>query len=184
MSNKIPKKAKKVFKGVIFDIYQWKEKMYDGSYGVFEAAKRKDTISIIAITKNNKFIILEQEQPYKGKYFSLASGRVEKDEKPIVAAKRELLEETGYVPKKIKLFMTNKSYARVIWNDYAYIAYDCERKAKQNLDNGEKIQVKYLNFSKFYDFVRSRESHVSWDMKYNFLTKTKNQIKKELELID
>lgn len=180
MQNKIPKNAKRVFKGVIFDVYQWKEKMYDGSYGVFEAAKRQDTISVIAITKNNKFIVLKQEQPYKGKYLSLAGGRVEKNEKPILAAKRELLEETGYVPKKIKLYITDKSYARVMWNNYTYIAYGCERKDKQNLDNGERIQIKYLDFPKFYNFIRSRESRVSWDMKYHFLTKDKKQIEDEI----
>ena len=31
----VPKNAKKVFTGEIFDIYQWQQEMYDGSLSIF-----------------------------------------------------------------------------------------------------------------------------------------------------
>ena len=93
----IPENAKKVFDGVIFDVYQWEQKMYDGSVAVFEKIKRLDTTVIVAIDENNNFIITHQEQPGRDKPFlSNPAGRIEGGENPLEGAKRELLEETGY----------------------------------------------------------------------------------------
>ena len=38
----IPENAKRVFKGIIFDVYQWEQELYNGSKAVFE--KLKDLI--------------------------------------------------------------------------------------------------------------------------------------------
>jgi len=40
---KLTSQAQRVFKGIIFDVYQWKQKMFDGSQGIFEMLKRPDT---------------------------------------------------------------------------------------------------------------------------------------------
>ena len=69
---KIPKEAKLVFKGQIFDVYQWKQKMFDGSYETFEALKRKDNASIIPVV-GNKILICEQEQPHTGIFYGILS---------------------------------------------------------------------------------------------------------------
>ena len=39
----LPKNAKRVFKGKIFDVYQWDQKMFDNSVEIFEKMKRTDT---------------------------------------------------------------------------------------------------------------------------------------------
>jgi hypothetical protein len=36
MAIKTPKGAKLAFRGVVFDVYQWKQRMFDGSYQTFE----------------------------------------------------------------------------------------------------------------------------------------------------
>jgi len=53
--------SKLVFKGVVFDVYQWEQKMFDGSYEIFEKLKRKDTAMVIPIKKDGKIIITKQE---------------------------------------------------------------------------------------------------------------------------
>ena len=60
--NTIPKNAKKVFGGVIFEVWQWKQKMFDGSYAVFEKLKRPDTVNVVPVI-GNKIMILIQRQP-------------------------------------------------------------------------------------------------------------------------
>lgn len=54
---KIPSEATKVFDGVIFDVYQWQQKMFDGSIETFEMLKRVSTVGIIAI-KDDKLALL------------------------------------------------------------------------------------------------------------------------------
>ena len=88
----------------MFDVYQWKQKMFDGSFQTFEMLKRPDTVVIIPVTSENKILMQTQTQPHKGKLFTFPGGRAEKNKDFDLEALRELKEETGYVPQKIKLW--------------------------------------------------------------------------------
>ncbi|MBI2075156.1 MAG: hypothetical protein HYT82_00635 [Candidatus Harrisonbacteria bacterium] len=51
---------------MLFDIYQWKQKMFDGSFATFEKVKRReDTVTIVPITTNKKIISVHEEQAPK-----------------------------------------------------------------------------------------------------------------------
>ncbi len=146
MSKKLPKNSKLVFEGVIYDVYQWDQEMFDGSKETFEKLKRKDTATVIA-TIGDKIILLEQEQPLKGKFLCLPGGRADSDdEKTVDIAKRELVEETGYVPGELILWKRFNSISSIIWNNDYFVARGCELKQEQKLDSGEKITVKLINF--------------------------------------
>ena len=54
---KIPQQAKKVFKGTIFSVYQWQQKMFDGTFQTFEMLKRAYTIEVIASAGDKIFMI-------------------------------------------------------------------------------------------------------------------------------
>ena len=156
----LPKSAKRVFKGKIFDVYQWRQKMFDGSYKIFERVKRQDTVIIIATIKN-KIVILKQKQPDTGWYYSNPAGRMDiPGEKPLVAAKRELLEETGMVAKKLFLWKKIKKTGKVIHTVYFYIARDCKKVAEQKLDAGEKIKVELISFEDYLKLTDDPRSHV------------------------
>ena len=58
----IPRHAKRVFKGEIFEVYQWPQEMFDGSIKTFEMVRRPDTVATIAVIED-KIIVLEEEQP-------------------------------------------------------------------------------------------------------------------------
>ncbi len=151
---KIPDKAKKVFTGVLFDVYQWKQKMFDNSIETFEMLKRADTVQIIATTPDKKILIARQIQPnYKKYFYSVFGGRVDKGEKPLVAAKRELLEESGYESDDWELINTKALYHKMEWNMFNYIARNCHQTKKQTLDKGEKIKVLKLNFTEFKKII-------------------------------
>lgn len=145
---KIPLSARRVFKGVIFDVFQWQQKMFDGSFAPFEILKRQDTVNVIAVIKN-KIILLNQQQPGEPAFLSLPGGRVDPGETPLQAAKRELLEETGYRAKYWKLFKSTKPYNKIIWTIYTFIARDCKSIQPPNPDAGEKIIPKLISFNQF-----------------------------------
>ncbi len=155
---RIPNGAKQVFKGIVFEVYQWPQKMYDGSIKTFEMLKRDDTVQIIA-TNGNKVIVSHQEQPTTPHFHSLFGGHVEPGEGPLDAAKRELLEEAGLESNDWELVKVYEPHSKIDWNIYLYVARDCIKSSVQKLDAGEKIECIELNFKEFLDFVTSEKFH-------------------------
>ena len=71
---KIPDHAKRVFQGVIFDVYQWQQELFDGSIETFEALRRPNTLMVIP-TMGDTILLAEEVQPGKGRFLSLFGGR-------------------------------------------------------------------------------------------------------------
>lgn len=144
----VPKEAKLAFKGIIYDTYQWQQKMFDGSFATFEMLKRPDTIKILAV-KDGKVIILEQEQPGHEAFYDLPGGRHDVDsEDELGAAKREMLEETGMTFKNWKLLDVSQPHTKIEQFVYIFLATDFENQTEQHLDAGEKIEVQYIDFGR------------------------------------
>ena len=149
----IPEHAKKVFTGAIFDVYQWEQEMFDGSKQIFEKLRRPYTVNVIAFTEEGKIIFLDQEQPSKGSFFSLPGGRVDEGESLEDAARRELLEETGYKCESISLWHSKQIVSKMDWIVYFFVAKGCKKVSEQNLDAGEKIKVKLVDIEEFIDMI-------------------------------
>lgn len=153
---KIPSQAKRVFKGVIFDVYQWEQEMYDGSKATFEALKRPNTILTIPI-KGNKLLLSFEEQPGKPRRYGFIGGRAEPNELPLDTAKRELLEETGMESADWELFGSYEFDGKIEWTTHLFIARNCQKIAEQKLDAGEKIDVYKCQLSEFMEKIRENE---------------------------
>lgn len=153
---KIPKKAKRVFEGKIFDVYQWEQELYDGSTTTFEMIKRVNS-SLVIPTKDNKVIISEQVQPRLKPYYSLIGGRVEKNETPLEAAKRELAEEAQLKSTNWKKFKVYQPLSKLDWKVYVYVAKNCISTPVTNPDKGEKIKILKVDFEKFVSIVQSEK---------------------------
>ena len=145
--------AKKVFTGKIFNVYQWEQEMFDGTKQTFEKLTRPDTASVIAVTKEGKILITDQEQPGTKKAFCLPGGRVDTGETPIETARRELREETGYAGDTWELFREFARYSKIDYCFYVYIARGVVRQVNPKLDPGEKIDVREASFNEFMDMV-------------------------------
>lgn len=151
---KIPKNAKKVFEGVIFDVYQWEQEMFDGTFETFEMLSRVNTIQIIA-TAGDKILLAHQSQPTKEDFYSLFGGRAEKGEQPLETAKRELLEESGLRSSDWELLKIYNPMHKIDWEVYLFVARNCKKVAEQKLDTGEKIETIECAFDKFLEIAES-----------------------------
>jgi len=148
-NSQLPSNAKLVFKGRIFEVWQWEQKMFDGSVETFEKLRRTNTAQVIPVV-GDKILIQLQEQPDRKKSFnSIPGGRCEEGEDPLMAAKRELLEEAGYISDDWELWREENPVGKIIWTVYTYIARDCVYKQPPNLDAGEKIMTRLVSFDEF-----------------------------------
>jgi len=150
---KIPDNATKVFEGIVFDVYHWQQEMFDGSAATFEAIKKKDTVTVIAVVED-KIIITEEEQPGQEAFLTLPGGRTEQGHSPLEDAKRELLEETGYTSDDWTSWFISDPWeaVKIEWDNHFFIARNCKKTEEQNLDAGEKITVNLVTFEEFLEF--------------------------------
>lgn len=158
--HKIPSRAKKVFSGVIFDVYQWEETAYDGKPMTFERLLRPDTALIIAVNNEKNIILTKEEQPARpGSFISLPGGRVNPGEDALSAAKRELLEETGFASDDWEFLSAVQPASKIEWTVHTFIARNCKKTREQSLDAGEKIEILPVHFEKFVEMMTSKDCH-------------------------
>ncbi len=180
---KIPDAAKKVFKGKIFDVYQWEQVLFDDSKAIFESLKRSETVTVIPVTEDGKIMLIEEEQPHIPLHLKNVAGKVDPGEKPEDTAKRELLEETGYECKEIELWYLENPIYKIDWTVYTYVARGCRKVGPQNLEGGERITPILFSFDEFIEKV-SEESFPNLALKVKVLeAKLDSEKMKEFNLM-
>ncbi|MDR9364418.1 MAG: NUDIX hydrolase [Balneolaceae bacterium] len=157
-------KDKKLLETPIFSLYQ-RELIPDkettpASFYVLDAP---DWINILALTENREIVLVEQYRAgIDESSLEIPGGMVDEGESPMVSAKRELQEETGYQSKKwTKLGQTSANAA--IMNNYThiYLAEKCVKVDEQNLEGNEDIAVHILELDHFLELVKESTIHHS-----------------------
>lgn len=149
----IPNNAKKVFKGILFDTYQWEQEMFDGTRETFEKLKRPDTVVVFPVLPDGKILLTEQEQPGKKPFIGATGGRVDEGEDILTAAKRELLEESGYKAEEFILWNAQHPTSKIDWVVYTFIAKGLKKVADLHLDAGEKIKLLPVSLDKLIEIA-------------------------------
>ncbi len=160
--SRLPPQAKRVFKGAIFEVYQWPQEMYDGTTATFEMLKRPDTVVVIPVTEQGEIVYILEEQPGHPPKYSFPGGRLDEGEELHAAALRELHEETGYDVGTCELLYSVDPESKIDWRIHVFIAKGCKKMMNQNLDAGERIEVRTMSFDEM--LVRVREPEFQADV--------------------
>ena len=117
-------------------------------------------VQVIPITPDDQTVMVRQYRHGCGRIFlELPGGLIDKnDRSPDQAAKRELLEETGYRAKNLILLTRIYPQPAVLSNmGLTYMAREVKKVAEPNLDAAEDIEVCLVKLQKIPEMIRSGE---------------------------
>jgi ADP-ribose pyrophosphatase len=136
---------------------------------------------VLAVTENDEFLCFRQTKyAVEGTTLAPVGGMLEPDEKPMDAAKRELLEETGYESAH---WISFGSYIldpnRGIATMYLFLALKAKQVTEPNSDDLEDQELLLLSQNEIEDALKSGEFKIlAWSavvsMSLNYITDSKN----------
>lgn len=157
--NGIEKTVKKTykFKGKIFNVRQDDALTCDGRPCTREVIEHNGGVSILALTKGNLLLVSQYRYPLEKTLTELPAGKLEKGERPLDCARRELLEETGYEAERFTLLdISYPSPGCMEEIHYIYFAEGLTFKG-QHLDEDEFLDVEKIPFEKALKMVMDNE---------------------------
>lgn len=112
-------------------------------------------VNVIAQTTDSKFVLIRQyRHAVSLTSLELPAGVVDKGESPLDAAKRELLEETGFGNGEWEFFMKTAPNPSSMTNfNYTFIARGVEKIREQNLEQTEELEVVTCSEDKLYHYL-------------------------------
>lgn len=150
--------TREIFSGRIIHIKEDTVLLPNGKTAGRELVLHNGGVGVIAVDEDkNVFMVEQYRKPYDEVVLEIPAGKLEKDEDPFDAGKRELAEETGYTAKNFTFL--GKSYpspgycSEII---HLYLAQDLSY-VGQHLDADEFVEVKKIPLDTLVKMVMNNE---------------------------
>ena len=134
--------SRTVYRGRIFDVLVDEVELPSGRKTNREVVRHKGAVGLVPVLEDGRVVLEEQYRyPAEEILIEIPAGRLEEGEDPDDTAKRELLEETGYLAdtmERVLTFFTTPGYTSE--KLYLYIARGL-KKAESKPDFDENIRL-------------------------------------------
>lgn len=129
--------------------------LLNGRKAEYDLKDEGTTVNILALTPENKVILVNVFRPGPEKVLKeLPAGFVNKDEEPLKAAKRELLEETGYSGDFELVGQTlDDGYSNCVRN--CFVARNCKKVQEPQWEEDEECEIVEMDLKDFRNHLRS-----------------------------
>lgn len=163
MSNRVKSwkkfQSKQIADCRIFKVREDFCKNEDDETANFFVIENPDWVNIIAVTKDEKVVLIEQyRQGTEEITLEIPGGMVDEGEDAAKCAERELLEETGFKASEIICLGKSRPNPAIQSNwIYHFIAKDCEKTGETKFDEHESINTKLIDLSEIENLIESEE---------------------------
>ncbi len=150
--------GKEWFKGKILTLNEDKVLLENGEIGNREYVTHPGGVCIGALTKDKELLFVKQfRYPYGKVVMELPAGKLDREEKPLEAAKREQREETGTISSKY-IFL-GEIYPTPGYSNEVIYMYACrvEEEVESKLDADEFLICEKIPVQKAIDMVLANE---------------------------
>lgn len=118
-----------------------------------------DWVNIIPLTKDKQVVMIEQYRHGIDEItLEIPGGLIDKMEKPIQAAMRECIEETGFAAEEVPILvgMNHPNPAFLNNRCYSFLWKNVEKKYQQKLDTNEIINIKLIPICEINSLIKSK----------------------------
>jgi 8-oxo-dGTP pyrophosphatase MutT (NUDIX family) len=152
------KRSKKIADCRVFKVREdFCERESDGKQSSFFVIENPDWVNIIAVTKESQIVLIEQfRHGTEEIILEIPGGMIDEGESPETAARRELLEETGFSSGNF-IFLGKSEPNPAIQNNalYHYLALDCEKTEETKFDEHESVVTKLVPRTEIENLIKN-----------------------------
>lgn len=127
---------------------------------LLKGGKNGSAAIILPVTKDEQVVLSVEPRTFTKETVDagLPAGYIEENERAIDAARRELLEETGYITQEENIIHLGSFYqdqgCSGALNEY-FIAFNCEKQSSQSLDRDEFIKYYTCTFDEMVELLNN-----------------------------
>jgi ADP-ribose pyrophosphatase len=147
-----------VYDGALLKVRSDVVRLPDGSQGAREYIRHPGAVAIVALFDDGAVLLERQfRYPHGREFIEVPAGKLERGEPQLDTAKRELLEETGYVAQDWTHL--GVIHTAIAYTDEAIHLFLARRlsAAERKLDQGEFLETLVRPFDEALDMIRRGE---------------------------